>query len=75
MRIVLWEQIVRLGHPARVSECVQRLTLDALLHSVDSSQIILEVRKDIKKNLVCCFSPCVCLLCFMNRQAFATVPA
>ncbi len=45
-------KVVRLGHPARVSESIQRLSLDALLQSVDSGQIILDVRKDIKKALV-----------------------
>ncbi len=51
-----WLKVVRVGHPARVSESLQRLSLDALLKNADTSQIILEVRQDIKKALVSCLS-------------------
>ena len=43
---------MRVGHPARLSESVQRLSLDALLHTVDSAEIIMDVRQDIRKALV-----------------------
>ena len=45
-------QVVRLGHPARLSDTVQNLSLDALLKKADSAEIITDVRKDIKKALV-----------------------
>lgn len=47
-------QIVRVGHPARLSDTVQSLSLDALLKSADSAEIISDVRKDIKKAIVSC---------------------
>ena len=41
-------QIVRLGHPARALPIVQKYSLDALLTSSDSAEIIKSVRKDIQ---------------------------
>lgn len=43
--------IVRLGHPARVLKEVQKLSLDAILTSRDSSDIIKNVRADISSTI------------------------
>ena len=45
-------RVVRLGHPARVLEQVQRLSLDALLASSDESRLVADVRNDMNKTLV-----------------------
>ena len=45
-------QIVRIGHPARIVETVQKYSLDALLSASDSADIIKEVRKDLQIALV-----------------------
>ena len=43
---------MRLGHPARVVESVQRFSLDALLTRSDSAAIISDVRRDLEKAMV-----------------------
>ena len=45
-------QVVRIGHPARLVPNVLQYSLDALLASSDSAQIILDVRQDIEKAYV-----------------------
>ena len=46
------DQIVRIGHPARIVEAVQKYSLDALLSAADSANIIKDVRKDLQNALV-----------------------
>ena len=48
----LMSQVVRLGHPARVSESIQRHSLDAVISRSDSTAIVRDVRKDIEEQLV-----------------------
>ncbi|XP_041053108.1 DNA-binding protein SMUBP-2 [Carcharodon carcharias] len=40
-------QVLRLGHPARLLESIHRHSLDAVLAHSDSTQIIMDTRKDI----------------------------
>ncbi|XP_042224087.1 DNA-binding protein SMUBP-2-like isoform X2 [Homarus americanus] len=44
-------RIVRLGHPARVTQLTQRYTLDAALFQSDESQILGDIRQDISDQL------------------------
>ena len=50
-------QIVRIGHPARIVEAVQKYSLDALLSTADSAAIILDVRKDLQTAIVSTLYP------------------
>jgi superfamily I DNA and/or RNA helicase len=43
-------KVVRLGHPARVSEAIQSHCLDALIASDEGTEIVGDVRKDIDDN-------------------------
>ena len=43
---------MRIGHPARIVEAVHKYSLDALLSSADSADIIKDVRKDLQSALV-----------------------
>lgn len=43
---------MRLGHPARLVEAVQRFSLDALLSRSDSTSIISDVKADLEKAMV-----------------------
>lgn len=45
-------QVVRIGHPARIVDAVQKYSLDALLSAADSADIIKDVRKDLQTALV-----------------------
>ena len=45
-------QVVRLGHPARLVEAIQSLSLDALLLRSDSASIIRDVRVDLERAIV-----------------------
>uniref|UniRef100_UPI00398EDB6E DNA-binding protein SMUBP-2 isoform X3 n=1 Tax=Pristiophorus japonicus TaxID=55135 RepID=UPI00398EDB6E len=40
-------QVLRLGHPARLLESIQRHSLDAVLAHSDNAQIVMDIRKDI----------------------------
>lgn len=40
-------KLVRLGHPARLEPTVIQHSLDSILNSVDGSNIILDVRKEM----------------------------
>ncbi|XP_067849809.1 DNA-binding protein SMUBP-2 isoform X1 [Heptranchias perlo] len=40
-------QVLRLGHPARLLESIQRHSLDAVLAHSDNTQIVMDIRKDI----------------------------
>eukprot|EP00731_Ephydatia_muelleri_P006463 Em0003g711a len=42
-------KVIRLGHPARLVESVQKFSLDALLSESDSTRIVEDVRKDLEK--------------------------
>ncbi|KAK1784903.1 hypothetical protein P4O66_018343 [Electrophorus voltai] len=44
-------KVLRLGHPARLLESVQRHSLDAVLAQSDNTNIIADVRKDMDKAL------------------------
>ncbi|XP_031303759.2 DNA-binding protein SMUBP-2 [Camelus dromedarius] len=47
-RLARWKQrIVRLGHPARLLESIQRHSLDAVLARSDGAQIVADIRRDI----------------------------
>ena len=50
-------RVVRLGHPARLLEQVQKLSLDALLASTDESRLVNDVRNDMNKTLVSSIPP------------------
>ncbi|VFV44615.1 low quality protein: dna-binding [Lynx pardinus] len=41
------QKVLRLGHPARLLECIQQHSLDAVLARSDSAQIVADIRKDI----------------------------
>jgi superfamily I DNA and/or RNA helicase len=43
-------RVVRLGHPARVSEAIQSHCLDALIATDEGTEIVGDVRKDIDDN-------------------------
>lgn len=45
-------KILRLGHPARLLESIQKHSLDAILAHSDSANIIADIRKDIDKAFV-----------------------
>ena len=49
---ILISQVIRLGHPARVSESIQCHSLDAVISRADSTAIVRDVRKDIEQQLV-----------------------
>ncbi|XP_040895261.1 DNA-binding protein SMUBP-2 [Toxotes jaculatrix] len=42
-------KVLRLGHPARLLESIQRHSLDAILAQSDNANIITDIRKDIDK--------------------------
>ncbi|XP_053648045.1 DNA-binding protein SMUBP-2 isoform X2 [Cherax quadricarinatus] len=44
-------RLVRLGHPARVTQLTQRHTLDAILHNSEESKILEDIRRDISSHL------------------------
>nr|XP_033784276.1 DNA-binding protein SMUBP-2 [Geotrypetes seraphini] len=46
------ERILRLGHPARLLDCVQHHSLDAVLARSDNAQIVTDIRKDIDEAFV-----------------------
>lgn len=45
-------KVLRLGHPARLLESIQKHSLDAILAQSDNANIIADIRKDIDKALV-----------------------
>lgn len=45
-------KVLRLGHPARLLESIQKHSLDAVLAQSDNADIIADIRKDIDKALV-----------------------
>uniref|UniRef100_A0A671W8K9 DNA-binding protein SMUBP-2 n=1 Tax=Sparus aurata TaxID=8175 RepID=A0A671W8K9_SPAAU len=42
-------KVLRLGHPARLLESIQKHSLDAILAQSDNANIIIDIRKDIDK--------------------------
>jgi len=40
--------LLRVGHPARVSESTQSLTLDAMLEKADSAEVLRDARRDLR---------------------------
>ena len=44
---------MRVGHPARLVEAVQKHSLDALLSRLDSASILSDVRGDLEAAMVC----------------------
>jgi ATP-dependent RNA/DNA helicase IGHMBP2 len=42
-------KVVRIGHPARLLESVQKYSLDALVERSDSSEVTQQIRRDINK--------------------------
>lgn len=45
-------KVLRLGHPARLLESIQKHSLDAILAQSDNANIIADIRKDIDKAFV-----------------------
>lgn len=45
-------KVLRLGHPARLLESIQKHSLDAILAQSDNANIIADIRKDIDKVFV-----------------------
>lgn len=45
-------KVLRLGHPARLLESIQKHSLDAVLAQSDNANIIADIRKDIDKAFV-----------------------
>ena len=45
-------KVLRLGHPARLLESIQKHSLDAVLAQSDNTNIIADIRKDIDKAFV-----------------------
>ena len=43
---------MRLGHPARVYQRLQKFSLDAVLMNSDSAEVVQGVRNDIQETLV-----------------------
>lgn len=51
-------KVLRLGHPARLLESIQKHSLDAVLAHSDNTNIIADIRKDIDKAFVSEFDVC-----------------
>ena len=47
------KRVIRLGHPARLLESIQRLSLDAVLRHSDEAEVTEGIRQDLDKALVC----------------------
>lgn len=45
-------KVLRLGHPARLLESIQKYSLDAVLAHSDNTNIISDIRKDMDKAFV-----------------------
>lgn len=45
-------KVIRLGHPARLHESIQRLSLDAVLRYSDEAQVTEGIRQDMDKAVV-----------------------
>ena len=45
-------RVLRLGHPARLLESIQKHSLDAVLAKSDNTGIIADIRKDMDKAFV-----------------------
>lgn len=45
-------KVLRLGHPARLLESIQKHSLDAILAKSDNANIIADIRRDIDKAFV-----------------------
>lgn len=45
-------KVLRLGHPARLLESIQKHSLDAILAQSDNANIIADIRKDMDKAFV-----------------------
>ncbi|XP_029379610.1 DNA-binding protein SMUBP-2 [Echeneis naucrates] len=51
-------KVLRLGHPARLLESIQKHSLDAILAQSDNADIIMDIRKDIDKAFMRMKKPC-----------------
>ena len=63
-------QVVRVGHPARLEPAVLQHSLDAIVASSDSAEIILDVRQDLDKAYVCVYGlsqMCKLIICITIR--------
>ena len=61
-------KVLRLGHPARLLESIQKHSLDAILSQSDNANIIADIRKDIDKAFVGVF---VCTSCRPPRWFYS----
>ncbi|XP_064096292.1 DNA-binding protein SMUBP-2-like [Macrobrachium nipponense] len=43
--------VVRIGHPARVTSLTQKYTLDAILHNCEEAELLKDIHKDISEQL------------------------
>ncbi|XP_066946913.1 DNA-binding protein SMUBP-2-like isoform X2 [Macrobrachium rosenbergii] len=43
--------VVRIGHPARVTSLTQKYTLDAILHNCEEAELLKDIHKDITEQL------------------------
>uniref|UniRef100_A0A8C6L566 DNA-binding protein SMUBP-2 n=1 Tax=Nothobranchius furzeri TaxID=105023 RepID=A0A8C6L566_NOTFU len=61
-------KVLRLGHPARLLESIQKHSLDAVLAQGDNANIITDIRKDIDKAFVriLIFSPKILLVSYFK---------
>lgn len=50
-------KVLRLGHPARLLESIQKHSLDAVIAHSDNTNIIADIRKDIDKAFVSMLQP------------------
>lgn len=58
-------KVLRLGHPARLLESIQKHSLDAILAQSDNANIIADIRKDIDKafvSILVCASTSICAI-------------
>ena len=50
--LLLFYQVVRLGHPARIIEDVQKHSLDAIIENHESSDVIKDLKAEISSKCV-----------------------
>ena len=58
-------KVLRLGHPARLLESIQKHSLDAILAQSDNANIIADIRKDIDKAFVSILARVATSICAM----------
>lgn len=62
-------KVLRLGHPARLLESIQRHSLDAILAQSDTANIITDIRKDIDKAFVGILSGAPQSVCVISHDS------